>query len=246
MNDLIKKTLEKIEQEHITPEPRWKFLARKFFRWSLAGVFIVLGALAVSAGYFLLGQLDWDLYQTMHANRFVYAFSLLPYPWLALLAIFLAVAFLGVRRTENGYRFSWIKITFIIFVGLLSLGLFFSLFGLGGPVSHMTSGYAPYFMQHMATKETQWMQPERGLLAGTILVMEKNQFRLQDLNGKEWLVILNEKTIVRPTVDFSVEQIVKIIGTQKDQETFEAAEIRPWVGRGMMQSGMGRGMMREN
>lgn len=111
----------------------------------------------------------------------------------------------------------------------------------------MMSGQIPYFMRHMTTKETQWMQPEKGLLAGTILVIEKNQFQLQDLDGKKWMIGINGKTSIRPSVDFSVGQMVKIIGDKKEQGYFEATEIRPWVGKGMMRSGgMGNGMMREN
>ncbi|MFA5994455.1 MAG: hypothetical protein WC823_05850 [Parcubacteria group bacterium] len=247
MNDLIKKTLNRIQQEHITPEPRWLFLVRKFSSWLGVVALLIVGAIAVSAAYALLSQLDWDLYHAIHQNMFFYGASMLPYPWLVILGVFLAVAIWGVRKTENGYRFGWSKIIGLVLGGLLLLGLFFSFFGFGNRANSIMSGRIPYFMQYTMTKEIQWMQPEEGLLAGTILTMEKNQFALADLNGKKWVIDFDGQTLIRPAVDFSVGQMVKLVGNRKDGQNFQATEIRPWIGRGkMMNANQGHSMMMKN
>lgn len=246
MNDLIQKTLNKINKEHIAPEPRWKFLARKFFYWFLVGVFVFLGALAFSVSYYLVNQLDWDLYQTMQGNFFFYAVSILPYFWLIFLISFLTIAFLSLRNTERGYRFHWLGILGIILLSLLLLALFFYKFDFGGKINNWTIGNIPYAMHNTVTKEVQWMQPEKGLLSGTILNIRKNQFEIEDLHGKLWVINFSQETKIRPALNLSVGQMVKIIGSKKDDESFEALELRPWVGRGNMNSNKRYRMMQNN
>ena len=246
MNDLIQKTLNKINKEHIAPEPRWKFLVRKSFYWSLVGVFVFLGALAFSVSYYLISQLDWDLHQTMQRNFFFYSVSILPYFWLIFLLSFLVVAFFSLRNTERGYRFHWSGVLSVIILSLLLVAVFFYKFNLGGKMNNWIVGHVPYATEHTVTKEVQWMQPEDGLLAGTILNIEKSQFQLEDLRGKLWVIDFGKETKIRPAVDFSVGQMVKIIGNKKDDKTFEAVELRPWVGRGEMGPNSGHRMMRNN
>lgn len=246
MNDLIQKTLNKIKEEHIAPEPRWKFLVRKFFYWFLVGMFVFLGALAFSVSYHLISQLDWDLHQTIERNSFFYSISILPYFWLIFLISFLVVAFLSLRNTERGYRFHWLGMLGVIILSLLLMAVFFYKFNLGGKLNNWIVGHVPYATKYTVTKEVQWMQPEEGLLAGTILNIKKNQFQLEDLRGKLWIIDFSKETKIRPVVNFSVGQKVKIIGNKKDDKTFEALELRPWIGRGEMGPNNGHRMMRNN
>jgi hypothetical protein len=232
MNDLIQKTLAQINKEHIVPEPRWKFLMQKFILWLVVGLFVALGAVAVAVTYYLLNELDWDLQLILRHNFFPYMISVMPYFWLGVLMVFLSSAMAGMRKTEDGYRFSWWKIAGIIFSGLLILSLLAYGFGLGRMINHLAINHIPYLMHHTITKEKQWMQPESGMLAGIIMTIGETQFQLQDLNGQQWIIILDEKTTVRPAVDFSVDQKIKIIGAKKDEQIFQALEIRPWEGRG--------------
>lgn len=243
MKNLIQSTLAKIKQEHIAPEPRWKFLARQFGVWMALGLIVLLGALSVSVVYFLLTQLDWELPGMMHQNIFFYGLGVFPYFWLFLLGIFSVVAFWGIRKTENGYRFSWFKIIFLLVGGILLTGTVLSFIGVNKRFNGSMMRSVPYYANHTITKEKQWMQPELGFLAGTIRNIEANTIALEDLNGQAWKVQINNQTLVRPSADVSVGQMIKLIGFQKDGQNFSATEIRPWVGRGMMGSGQGRGMM---
>ena len=45
MKDLIKETIEKIKDQGIAPEPRWKYLVKKYGMWAVFGVIILLGAI---------------------------------------------------------------------------------------------------------------------------------------------------------------------------------------------------------
>jgi hypothetical protein len=234
MNNLIKKTLAKINKEHIDIEPRWIFLLKKYLVWLGVIFLIILGSGAISVIYYLILQLDWDLHQVLHRNTFLYKVSILPYFWLFILGIFLAITFFGIRKTEGGYRFSWTKMGLIIFCGFIFFGLFFRFFGFDGKINSLMMNKVPYSLHHTITKDKQWMQPSQGLLAGTILIIEKNYFELKDLENKKWVIYYDKKTIIRPSIEIISGEKVKLIGAKKDEQIFQVSEIRPWEGRGMM------------
>ncbi len=245
MKDLVKDTIGKIKKEHIVPESKWKFLIRKHGMWTMFGLIVVFGAISFSVAYHVLAGLDWDLYRFMHQNAFAYSLSILPYFWVILIVIFLAGAFLDIRKTETGYRFSLLKMSLMVIGGVFVLGLLMSLVGLGKRVHLAMNKSVPYYGQHMmVTKETQWNNPAEGFLAGTIISISGNELALKDLQTKRWNVELDEKTLIRPRAEMSAGQMIKVVGTMTGGNDFKAKEIRPWAGQGMMNGG--RGMMRRN
>jgi hypothetical protein len=240
MNNLIQDTLNKIKKEHIAPEPRWRFLLRKFGAWLLVSLAVFLGAAAISIVYFLLSQLDWDLHRFMHQNIILYFFSMMPYFWIIFLWIIIFGAFLGVRKTETGYRFSWLKIILVISLIIIVTGFIISIIGLDRRLNNAMIGRMPFYAQNIATMEKQWMQPEQGFLAGTIDAVSNNEIILKDLNASTWNVQLDEKTLVRQAVTLAEGQMIKIIGNKEAEQKFSATEIRPWKGQGMKGAGQGR------
>ena len=257
MEDLIKKTIEKIRDQRISPDPRWKFLAKKYALWIIFAAILVMAAVSFSVALHNAGDLDWDLYHFMPENRWVYFISIFPYFWAILIVIFLIAAFFEIRRTETGYRYSRFGILAITVGGILTLGISMTVLGFGGNFHSALSENFPVYSRHMmVTKESQWMRPEKGFLAGTIISADSQELEIKDLDGADWNIQIDEKTLIRPAADISREETIKIIGKKQDANSFQADEIRPWVGKGMMgsannsQRGMkdgGRGgMMRGN
>lgn len=245
MKDLIKETVSKIKRQGIIPEPRWKYLLKKYVLWGLFLAVVIMGAISLSIAVETLGQLDWDLYRFAHQSALSYSLTLLPYFWIIIIGIFLALAFFDLRKTETGYRYGWLKMSLISIGGIIAVGFLFFLVGLGGKFNTLLARDVSYYGKHlMMTKEKQWMQPHSGFLSGTLTVVSGDRLEIIDLNGQKWNVILDEKTIVRPTVRLARGEMIKIIGAKKDVDNFQAIEIRPWMGRGMMMNGSGRGMMK--
>lgn len=234
MKNVIIETIKKINSQNIKPDPRWKYLIKKYLKWLIFFVIVIMGAISLSVTYDILTQLDWDLYRFMHQSPLVYSLSLLPYLWLVLIAIFFGVSFFDLRKTENGYKYSWIKMSFIAASSVIFFGFIFSVIGFGGIFNRMIAKDIPYYGQHMiTTKQNQWMQPQSGLLAGTIISVSENKIFLNDLNGKNWQINTNEKTLIRPRAQIAQGEMIKIIGSQGDRNNFQAIEVRPWIGMGM-------------
>lgn len=243
MKDLIKDTIGKIKKEHILPEPRWRYLARKYGMWLLFGVALIFAGSSLSVAAHLLSGLDWDLYRFVHQNRAGYLLSIFPYFWAVLLGMFIVGAFFDIRKTETGYRFSLVRIAIITIGSIVVLGSIMFFAGIGGRFNSMMAKGVPYYGQHMmVTKESQWSSPQKGFLAGEIIAVSVDELKIRDLKEKRWNIQLDEKTMTRPSADISKGQMIKIIGAQLDDNDFRAVEIRPWMGPGMM--GGGRGMMR--
>ncbi len=247
MKDLIKETVEKIKKQGIAPEPRWKYLVKKYGIWSLFGVVVLFGAVSFSVTLTMLQQLDWDLYRFAHQSALIYSLTLLPYFWIVLIGMFLVLAFFDLRKTETGYKYSWLKIALASIGGIIAMGFIFSLIGLGGKFNAIVARDIPYYGQHiMMTKEKQWMQPDNGFLAGTLTTVSKNELEISDLNGQKWKIVLEEKTLIRPVANIALGEMIKIIGSRESEvgaggvSIFQAIEIRPWIGQGMM-NGSGAG-----
>lgn len=249
MKNLIQDTIEKIKKQKISPEPKWKYLLKKYGLWSLFVIVLALTAISFSAAFDNSSNLDWDLYRFTRQNMAVYFLSIIPYFWIILVAFFLIAAFFEIRRTETGYRYSWLKISGTIVGGILIFGTFTTLLGFGGKFNSALAKNFPYCGWHLlVTKESQWMQPEKGFLAGTITSVSGNALEIDDLDGKDWNIEINEKTSIRPSVDVSQKEVIKIIGKKQDAKNFKADEIRPWIGSGTGKgaNGRGGGMMRGN
>ncbi len=241
-NNLIKNTLAEIEKKHIKPEPKSKYLLKKYSRWGMFSAVALAAALVGAVMYDLLSQLDWSTYQFSHANFFSYALSLLPYLWVVIFIILAGLAFWVIRKTNSGYRFGRMQIILIVGGAILAAGTVLAVSNFGGNLNSAMVQDFPNYARMVPTKESQWSQPQSGLLSGTIENVQGNIITLQDFQGQEWQVDLDQNTLVRPTADMQAGELIKIIGTVSGQNIFKATEIRPWGGMGsMMQNMMGSG-----
>lgn len=234
MKNLIQDTIKKIESQHIIPKQRWKYLIKKYGLWVLSISILILGALSFSVAFNNYNDLDRDLYLFMNQkSKFVYFLSLLPYFWIVLIGIFLTIAFWEIRKTETGYRYSWLKMMLITIGGIVIFGILSSLFGVGGSLNSKLTKDVPFYGKHIVvTKESQWTQPDKGFIAGKIISLSKNELEIRDLRGKKWNIIIDNKTRVAPSVNLSREEMIKIIGKMIADDNFGAQEIRPWKGPG--------------
>lgn len=232
MKNIIEDTIGKIKKENIRLQPRWKYLAKKYSAWTSFFLVALIGAAAFSVAYFIVSQLDWDLYRVMHRNPFFYFLSLLPHLWIILIVALAFFAFFNLRKTETGYRYDFSKIAITVLGILLFFGLSMFFLGFGGKLNSSFGRHFPGYEKLVMTKESQWSQPEKGFLAGTVNSVSENTIDLQDLSGKEWQVSFDENTTIRPSVNLEKGEMIKAIGREEKSQTFRSDEIRPWQGRG--------------
>jgi len=241
MKNLIQDTLGQIKKEHIAPEPRWKFLVRKFGAWAVLGVILLLGAAAIAIIYYLISQLDWEVPSFMHQSTFVYGLSVFPYIWVVLIGLVIVAAFFGVRKTETGYRYNSVRIATVAIGVVVVAGIALAASNFGGKMNNALVDEFPAYGHMVTTKQSQWSQPQNGLLSGTIEKVQGNSISLQDFQGKKWEVQIDSKTFIAPVVSIQPGEVIKLVGTDMGKSIFQVQEIRPWGGMGMGNGGGGNG-----
>ena len=106
VHDTASSILSRIEKESIVPTPRWHFLLKEGAVWSFGFAAIVFGSLSVAAIIFTGRYSDWEYYEATHATLFTFILDMMPYTWIASLTLFGVVAYLSMRHTKRGYRYS--------------------------------------------------------------------------------------------------------------------------------------------
>lgn len=234
MKNNIQKAIEKIRLENITPEPRWKFVLSVYWRWSVFAAVVLLGAVALSIMLANITGLDWDIYTFARQNHLLYILSLFPYLWGGILCMLCVLSFVGMRKTEAGYRYSPRVIIAIAMGGIIFLGIIFSWFQFGSISNSFLESHAPYYKQHaVVTRESQWTRPDDGFLSGNIISTAGDTLVIEDIHKKQWIIVIDDMTRIKPMASLEVGSRIKIIGTAHDT-VFAADEIRPWQGKGMM------------
>jgi len=241
MKNISNEVLKKIKDNNIKPKPRWYFITKNYFIWSIFGISIILGSFAFSMVLFIIKQLDWDIYHYIGDSFLKTVFISLPYLWLIFLILFTGVAYYNFIHTKRGYRFKFISILLIslIISIILGTGLYFN--GFSERLENVFLEKIPYYNRLVYSCEEQWMQPKRGLLAGTIIEigLPENNFMLMDLNNNHWKIEAS-KVIWKGKIAPATGLKIKLIGKLIDANNFKAMEIRPW------QKGQGRFMMGGN
>lgn len=213
-------TLKTITKKQIKPIPKWEFIAKNWTLW--AGIVASFGVLIIGLGLVLFGLID-DIIS--------------PYFWLIVATLFLGLVFLLFEKTKRAYNFpKWQVATGITIVGLV-VGTVVFKSGLAQKIDLDLETNIPQYRTVAPMKIERWSNPDKGYLSGEIIKIDKNYFEIIDFEGKKWIVSGNP--IVRGRIQIVVGEEVKMIGSQVDKNTFEAFEVRPWIGQG-------QNMMKEN
>lgn len=220
---LSKQVLSKIKKEKIKPTPKWEFLLKKSALWTLLGIIILIGAFSTSVILFLLETNDWEIYERLEHSLLGYTLMTLPYFWFALLAGFIALAYYDFRKTEKGYRY---KYSSIILGGLgitLIAGVTLHSFDFGKEIDDRFLEHIPFYEELHHNPQVQRLNnPEKGILAGYISELSKDEVELEDFNDQEWDILLPAQ---HPPLREGM--FVKMIGEKIDDETFRAEKIGP-------------------
>ncbi|PIT86318.1 MAG: hypothetical protein COU33_03835 [Candidatus Magasanikbacteria bacterium CG10_big_fil_rev_8_21_14_0_10_43_6] len=223
------KILEALKEKDISPRPRWTFLVKEKMIWASAGVVIVLGSLAAATTIAIVSMHDLDIAGRLEHTKAGWLLLSLPYAWIVLLVGFLLLAEYNIRHTKQGYRYSLIKITGGV-IGLSIIGgLGLYSIGLGHDLDDVMSRHVPAYEKFGNRRAAHLLNPERGVLAGKVLVQEEEFWQIQDVEKHIWVVSVEDAEIVGREHTL-VGKPVRVIGELiKDDEAyaFEAGEILP-------------------
>ncbi len=241
MSTISDKILNTIKGEHIKPKPRWQFLLQRWLIWIATCVSVIIGSASFSVLFFNLVNNDWEIPKYLGRPTIVHFFNTLPYIWLAVLVLFVGLAYYNVRHTKGAYKYHAYYYVAGSILASVIIGSFFYAVGIG-PRVHILTKQVPFMQQLMHDREQLWRQPEKGLIAGEIesVLSGVGLFTLEDFDNTIWLVRPADD-FIPPPPQFTIEPgvWVRIIGEQVEEEIFEAEQIMPYyIGPGAGGPGM--------
>lgn len=228
MQDLAKKILGKIKTEKIKPISKWKFIFKKSFVWSLFSLSSILGGLAFGSILVQIKHTEWDIYHYFDGNFSMFLFYALPYVWILCLILFSTLAYYYLRHTSKGYRYNTvIVITLSIFLSITGGSALFAS-GISEKIETSFQNNFPFYPLLHRNRMLMWGHPEKGILGGKIIQEPKElQLELEDFRNKNWIIDIS-KANIKPNIILKKDTLIKIIGEQKNEQIFQANEIRPW------------------
>ena len=227
---LQQQILEKIKCNHVTPKKKWHFLAKDSLVWISAGFVVVLGAAAVATILAILAMGDWDVLDILGHSKISYALMTIPYAWLLLLLMFVAIADFNIRQTKSGYRISLWKLVGGVVGTSVVLGVVLFAAGVGVAVDSAMTNHVPLYEKIGNRRALHLMQPEQGTLTGRVDEKSEEQWKVTDPEMQQWIVIVEDADIIH-AARIRIGQPVRILGELDDDENatyvFEAYDIRP-------------------
>ncbi len=229
MNDLLpEKIIEELKKQGIESRPRWQFLLKRWTLWLVAILSTIIGGIAVAVIIFTF--VDYDITARTYLQKSVVEYILIsiPYFWLVTLFILVGIAKYVVRHTKFGYRYATARIIAIVLAGSILLGIGLNFLDVGQGVQDFLVETFPAYDSLTYTSKDAWSQPEKGLLGGTITtIVNSEKFTISDFHKKTWQIDTSELQ-EKNGVTIRLGTVIKIIGTKKDDSTFNAGQLFFW------------------
>ena len=226
-----KTIIDRIKEGNIKQKPKWRFTMLNIMYWSFYIICILIGAASFSVILFSISQTDFNLISHLSHSKVEMFLGLLPFFWIVTLLIFLFVAVMVFRGSKNGYKFNWTRLLVTSTAASVLFGTIFFIGGGGLQLENAFSEKVSVYKSVHENKKELWMNPEKGLLSGTIEEISKDKIRFIDFNNKMWDLDYSHASIAGMVQLRDGEQ-VKLIGEITSPNYFYVKEIRPWNGNG--------------
>ena len=227
MTNIADKINEQIKQEDIKPKPKWRYTFGEVLLWALLILGVPVLALAIALSWEISVQQDFNLFMAM-PGRVMTMLKALPYFWLILSLALAILAFIEFRKTKQGYKIKWHFIVITILIGTILLAALFYYTGLAQYIENKLEEHLPGYHRVVPVPHMIWMQPDAGMIAGTIASVSSDNLILIDWNGEVWEIKFSKDTMVPPDFQLLQGEKIRVIGELEDEEEIEAFGIRPW------------------
>ena len=229
VKSISKNVLEKIKSAGIKPRPKWQFLLKDYLIWIFFGLTIFIGSMATSVIIYMVRNNNWDLYGRLGHLFFL---KTLPYFWIAILVIFVLLAYYNFKLTKGGYRYRFYIIILVAVIISFLLGTIFYTVGFAKRVEMRMQKSVPLyhkvFIKGVAEKGyLDLLKPGKGLVAGTVTDRDDSGFVMEDFSGKVWN-ILSEDAESRGPIEIEEGIELMVVGEMINETTYMAQQIRPW------------------
>jgi len=217
-NNIREEILNKIEKGEIKKKIKLQFVLRQYFVWLLAAMSIIIGSISTSIIIF-------SLVNSREIGGFLQAIPLI---WVIVLIIFLATTYYNVRHTRKGYRYNfWIIFILSILISIVvGIGIF--VFKGSSHIDQKIDNSFPSYKGVSGKMQDLWVSPDKGLLAGEVLVLRGDVLSIRDFGDNEWSIDIENISNFEKNLIKDLDE-VRVVGKRVGDRTFEACTVTPWV-----------------
>jgi len=229
MSELTDKVLNELRDKDVRPVPAWRFVLNSALTWIGFGLFVLLGAQSVSIILFLLSDNDWSELGYFRGGPIGYAFTVLPYVWVAALVLLVTIAYLEFRKTKGGYRYRSFAVIGAVVALSMVAGVSLHSAGLGKRADAMFENHLPQYRRVVPRGIQIWDRPQAGRLVGEIENLgEDGSFDLVTPSGESWTVHPGKDHGGRMPPAFREGEPVRVVGEPSGDGGFDAKAVLPW------------------
>lgn len=226
------RVMSRIECEKICPRSRLFFKTRECAVWSLWVLSVIVGALAVAVTLFVIGHRQYALFEATHDSFFTFIMEVLPYLWIAVFALMVAVAVYNLRHTKGGYRYPLWQIFGSSMVLSLAGGSALHVFGFGYFIDHHLGEQMRMYNSQEKMEMRMWQSPEDGRLIGRLLEAPRAPVAIgtfADVSGVEWQIDMTELAPHEQELLLR-EDTVRLMGVfDENTKLFHSCGAFPWL-----------------
>ncbi len=236
------KILERIKDAKVTPRSRLFFSLKNAAFWLLAGVSVLVGALAVSSILFRLINIPRVLPPGLPPPPFAVVFHLVPVLWIALFTAFSYLAYREVRSTKRGYRYELPPLLLMLLILTAGLGFAFYETGTGIVLDRFAARHVPFQRDLEGLQRERWLRPENGFLVGRLTDVTPAGIRISDPKEVVWEITFSESISDEKKGRLESGERVGVRGRvlDADANTFLACDVRSLEFEGRLPSPMMR------
>lgn len=233
MKDLKKEIAKKIKEKKIQPIPKWLILVKNYLIWALWGGLVLISAVFLLLIVFHLSGVGPELIHLLRIRRsFWLILQAIPFLLIGLMSLVLILGYVVFRKTKRGYRYSSLLVATVIALTLVGLTFGFHLVNQSRLRPLNKFSQTPALGHFFEWDKSRLDQPEKGILAGVIRKIEKEEIMMESFHGQLWKVKFEEEEIRGPFWKLEQGQEIFVAGEIEERETFQAQVIRPLMPKG--------------
>lgn len=134
MSDTSKKVIDEIREKNIKPRSKRYFVIKNIAVWTALLVSVILGAVSISIEEVVVENSS-NSYSYIGAYHGIV--NWVSFLWLFSTLLFMALAYLNVRSTSEGYRYRAVWVVIGILLAFITLGVLFKHEGIGDRAESM-------------------------------------------------------------------------------------------------------------
>jgi len=229
------KVIEQIKRRKIFPRPRILFILKNYGIWLAGFLALVFGSMSSALLIYLIEGDGLALHRRAGASALELFLLSVPFFWLITVGIFVYLAYINLKHTDRGYRYSSWLIGLAVILTSLAAGLVLYNFGFSRTLDNALGRQMPFYEYVANPRIGFWSDLQRGRLSGIIIAQQNDQQIILFDHGQQiWLVDISRirQPVGLPAIDFQklINKPIGFWGRKTADKQFEAQGLMPLRG----------------